>query len=72
MTFVKFGFNGLTTSDCIFTQNVLERTTEIEPPIEHPSTCLNNLQSNEKVQSLQNSINNFLTTDFLHNGSSFF
>ena len=47
----------------IFTPNLLERTTEIEPPIGHPSTCLINVPSTEKVQHLHNSFNNFLKTD---------
>ena len=51
---------------------MLERTTEIGPPIGHPSTCLINLPSAEKVQFLQNLFNNLLKTDSLQKGSSIF
>ena len=38
----------------------------------YPSTCLVNLPSAKKVQSLHNLFNNFLGTNFLQKGSSFF
>ena len=40
-------------------QKILERTTEIEPPIGHPLTCLINQPSSKKVQPLHILFNNF-------------
>ena len=51
---------------------MLEKTTEIEPPIGNPSTCLINLPSAEKVQFLHNLFNNLLKTDSLQKGSGIF
>ena len=51
---------------------MLERTTEIGPPIGNPSTCLINLPSAEKEQFLHNLFNNLLKTDSLQKGSSIF
>ena len=47
------------TSNSVFTENILERTTEIGPGIGHLSTSLINLPSAKKVQPFHNLFNNF-------------
>ena len=51
---------------------MLERTTEIGPPITYPSTCRINLPSAKKVQPFHNLFNNFMETDFLHKAQGSF
>ena len=52
---------------------MLEGTTEIRPPIGHPSTLkLKDIPSAKKVQSLHNLFNKYFKTDFLEKGSNFF
>ena len=48
------GVNGLTISNSIFTRNLLERTTEIGPPIGHPSTFPINPPYIKKLQASHN------------------
>ena len=62
----SFGLNGLTTSNSIFTQNMLERTTKIGSPIGHASTCVIDLSFAKKVKPLQNLFNNFLTKNLFN------